>query len=153
MIWLATGAFILEWVSTLLSMSVLNAASQTLNVIFFMVIVAMLIAQVAKAKKVNARVIFEAVNGYLLLGLVFVLLIALMTQYDPSSYNFTIDGHWKTSDLIYFGFVTLSTLGYGDLLPLTQASKSLALLTTLGGQLYLAVLVALLVGKFSSQKG
>lgn len=149
---LALGLSLIEWISTVLNLPILNGLSTLLNVIFFAYIGAFLIIQIARAKEVSGRVILEAINGYLLLGVIFSLLIVITLQFDPSSYNFSLSGEYNVGNCIYYGFVTLSTLGYGDLLPLTSHAKSLALLTALGGQLYLAVIIALLVAKFSSQK-
>ena len=53
---------------------------------------------------------------------------------------------------VYFSFVTLTTLGYGDILPLTDRARSLAYLEAVIGQIYLAVLVGKLVGMFVSAK-
>ena len=51
----------------------------------------------------------------------------------------------------YFSFVTLSTLGYGDLLPLSETARALVLAETITGQFYLAILVAALVGAYVSE--
>jgi hypothetical protein len=67
------------------------------------------------------------------------------------SFNFygTEDGNLYNS--MYFGFVTFATLGYGDLIPVKQYAKSLSILIAVCGQLYVAVIISLLVGNFSSQ--
>ncbi|WP_420580800.1 ion channel [Reichenbachiella sp.] len=152
MLWVAGSAFLLEWVSQIFNLHYIHAISNVFNVLFFIFMVGMLITQISKAEKVTRRVIFEAINGYLFLGVVFSLLIILVVEIQPSAYNFSLGKNVIMSDIIYYGFVTLSTLGYGDLLPLTPLSKSLSLLTTLGGQLYLAIIIALLVGKYSNKE-
>jgi hypothetical protein len=53
---------------------------------------------------------------------------------------------------LYFSFVTLATLGYGDIVPLKPYTRSLATLITITGQFYIAIIVALLVGKFSAKQ-
>jgi len=55
------------------------------------------------------------------------------------------------NDLIYYSFVTLTTVGYGDITPANSLTKSLTILEAIIGQLYLTVLVALLVGKYVSE--
>ena len=150
MIIVAIAAFVLEGVASINDMLLLSGLSKLFNALFFAVIVGFFIHQIYKAQNVNGKVILEAVTGYLLLGLVFVLLLTITASIDPNSYNFSLSGDFKMADGIYYGYVTLSTLGYGDLLPLTPFSKSLALLNTISGQLYLAIIIALLVGKFSS---
>jgi hypothetical protein len=125
--------------------------SKVLNFVFFSYIVMSLIRQIASARHVTRGVILEAINGYLLLGLVFTFLIGLTIQVDPMSYNFSQNGKVSLHDSMYYGFITFATLGYGDLLPLKPYAKSLSILIAVCGQLYLAVIIALLVGKFSSQ--
>lgn len=150
---LATVAFVMEWVSTQLDFPILRAVSIILNVLFFTIVVGFLISQIYKAQYVDGKVILGAISGYLLLGLVFTLLLTVTALIEPGSFNFSSPGKFMMSDAIYYGFVTLSTLGYGDLLPITPFSKSLALLNTITGQLYLAIIIALLVGKYSSTSG
>jgi len=86
-----------------------------------------------------------------LLGLVFTFLIGLMIQFDPMSFNFSWAGEGTLHNSMYFGFVTFATLGYGDFVPLKPYAKSLSVLIAVSGQLYVAVIIALLVGKFSTQ--
>jgi hypothetical protein len=66
----------------------------------------------------------------------------------PGSYN--ISGEIQTLDAIYYSFVTMTTLGYGDLLPLREESRSLSILLSILGPMYVAILIAMLVGKYSS---
>ena len=58
----------------------------------------------------------------------------------------------QLSQLTYFSFVTLTTLGYGDVLPLVPVAESLAYLEAVIGQLYIAILIAGLVGTHFSQR-
>lgn len=153
MLWVAAGLLIAQGVFKFFNMPVIEAISKVLNFLFFSYIVMSLIRQIAIAHHVTKYVILEAVNGYLLLGLVFTFLIGLMIQFDPSSYNFSEGGEASLHDFMYYGFVTFATLGYGDLVPLKPYAKSLSILIAVCGQLYVAVIIALLVGKFSSQAG
>ena len=62
-------------------------------------------------------------------------------------------GPGSFSAFIYFGFVTLTTLGYGDITPALPLARSLATFTTLVGQLYLVIIMAFIIGKFLNTKG
>ena len=150
MLWVAISLLIAQGTFKLFNMPIIEVVSKILNFVFFSFIVFSLIRQISTAKEVTKRVILEAINGYLMLGLVFTFLIGLMIQFDPMSFSFA---HTGTSlhDSMYFGFVTFATLGYGDLLPIKPYAKSLSILIAVCGQLYVAVIIALLVGKFSSQ--
>lgn len=151
MLWVALLLFLLTVISGVRDIPVVEGLSKILDFIFFTVIVLFLIGQIARAKTVTKLEILEAVNGYLLLGVVFTFLIALIIQVDPLANNFS-SGTVKSSDYVYYGFITFSTTGYGDLLPLKPYSKSLAILIAISGQLYLAIIIALLVGKFSASQ-
>ena len=56
------------------------------------------------------------------------------------------------SDLIYYAFITMTTVGYGDIVPVSPGARSLAVLVAVFGQLYIAILISLLVGKYLSTK-
>jgi voltage-gated potassium channel len=151
MFWVAGLILVAQVAFKLFNMPVVEAISKMLNFIFFSFIVVSLIRQISSAQHVTRRVILEAINGYLLLGLVFTFLIGLMIQFDPASFNFSGAGEGTLQNSMYFGFVTFATLGFGDLLPIKPYAKSLSILIAVCGQLYVAVIIALLVGKFSTQ--
>ena len=155
---IALVAMVLEMGSSWLDMSILNWISKILNILFFIYIVANFISIIARSKTVNTKVILESINGYLLLGFVFSLLITIAVLYDPMAFKFPEEtilyDHQANnfSNYMYYGLVTLSTLGYGDILPTLPFSKSLATLTSITGQLYIAIIIAMLVGKYAGQK-
>lgn len=152
MLWAALVLIIVGGMSRMWDLAFIDAASKILNISFFILIVIFFIGEIAAAKTVTRRVILDAINGYLLLGLVFTILLALMLQFDAAAFNFVASAKKKPFDIIYYGFITFATLGYGDLLPVKPYAKSLAILITVGGQLYIAIIMALLVGKFAAMK-
>ncbi len=146
----------IEWFSSELEMNIIAALAKLLNILFFIMVVIFLIIQIAKTKKVTFLVIVQAINGYLLLGIVFTFLVALIMIIQPEAYSFPVrDMNFNQnithfSDYIYYSFVTFTTLGYGDVVPQLPYSKSLAIFTSVTGQIYVAVIIAMLVGKFAS---
>lgn len=87
---------------------------------------------------------------YIMIGIGWGELYQLLYSFDPNSFSGVGEqtGHFLSWRLNYFSFVTLTTLGYGDILPATPLAQSITVLETLVGQLYLAVLVAALVSAF-----
>jgi len=150
MIWLAVVSLIFTGLTKIWFNTVIETISVSLDVAFFTFIVISLIRQIAGAKSVSPRVLLEAVNAYLLLGIVCTFLVGLTVRLDPHSYNFST-AQIKPHDIMYYGFITLTTTGYGDFIPLKPWSQSLSILIAMSGQLYVAIIIALLVGKFSSQ--
>jgi hypothetical protein len=152
MIWIAAGAFVTEWFAEYFELAYLEEISRTTNIVFFMLMVVLFLVQIAKNAEVDVGVIIQAVIGYLLLGMLFTILIASIHRHYPEAYNFDMHENFTISDYNYYSFVTLSTLGYGDISPQIPISKSLAILETIFGQLYLTIIIALLVGKLLSGK-
>ena len=102
-----------------------------------------------RATAVDPEHIAAALSAYLLVGLVFAMLYVLLDRALPGSLveAGTSGGDALTLDTaIYFSYVTLATLGYGDVVPKEGAARGLAIVEALGAQLYLTVTVARLVG-------
>ena len=152
----AVLVIVLEWIAYFLNMSVLLSLSQTILFLYFILVVVGLIYQVAITSKVTARVIVESITGYLLMGLIYSLIMMVVARNIDAAYSFrgVVRGAgveaWELSEYIYYGFVTYTTLGYGDVVPLAPVSKSISVMASVTGQIYLTVIVAMLVGKFLS---
>ena len=90
-----------------------------------------------------------AIAVYLLLGLLWALAYGIISATDPDAFKglerFQLDESGAQQDFIYFSFVTLTTLGYGDILPVSPMAKTLAWFEAVFGQLFLAVTIARLV--------
>ena len=125
------------------------AIGRGLNVLFFLFIVITLISTIMKTRHVSALVILNAVNAYLLLGLVFGLIAAIVAIHDPAAYSYVQDDT-PLGEIMYYAFITFTTVGYGDYLPVGRFARSLAVLTGISGQMYVAIVIAMLVGKFAS---
>jgi voltage-gated potassium channel len=102
------------------------------------------------AESVDRETICAALSTYLLAGLFLGLIYWSIEQSWPGSLT-GADPHTELS-CIYFSFVTLATLGYGDILPRSDIARGVAVLETIAGQLFLAVMVARLVAAFESPK-
>ena len=148
MLIIAMGSFIIMWLSELLHMPLLEPVSELIVALFFIIIVIKLLIQIAGRKEVDSVVILESISGYLLMGVMFTFLCVFVSLIDPSSFYFPGEGSPNISDLMYFSFVSLTTLGYGDILPVLPQARTLAMLIAVSGQLYLTIVIAILVGKF-----
>ena len=97
--------------------------------------------------KVGAEHLFAALSAYLLAGIYFGLSYWALAQLRPGMFS---ESNLSRSGAIYFSFVTLATVGYGDIVPRLDMARGLAIVEGVGGQLFLAVLVARLVSSYSS---
>ena len=104
--------------------------------------------------RVDAEHIYAALSVYLLAGIFFGVLYHAVEFGWPGSFTTSgAAGGLELFDAIYFSFVTLATLGYGDLLPVGEVARGLAVIEAVAGQLYLAVMIARLVGSYVQMKG
>jgi hypothetical protein len=98
---------------------------------------------------VTANLLYGAVSVYLLIGTAFATAHFLVETITPGSYHCgssQCEGFPRTSAYVYFSFITLSTVGYGDVLPNTRMAGMLSYVEAIVGQMYVAILVARLVG-------
>ena len=95
---------------------------------------------------VDGETIYAALSTYLLAGLFFGQIYWAVESLRPGS----LTGPDPMSEItaIYYSFVTLATLGYGDFLPRSDLARGIATFEVIGGQLFLAVMVARLIGAF-----
>lgn len=107
-----------------------------------------LIAHVSQAQRVEKAMLLCAINAYLMMGLTASLIFLILDLIEPNSFKELQAAPASLSHFIYYGFVTLSTLGYGDITPSAPLARSLAVFTALIGQLYLVIVMALIIGKF-----
>ena len=99
-----------------------------------------------RGAKVDAEHLFAALSAYLLAGLYFGLLYWALEQIHPGT---LAASDFSRTGAIYYSFVTLATIGYGDIVPRTDVARGLAIVEGVGGQLFLAVLVARLLSLYT----
>jgi hypothetical protein len=142
------------WIAFRIDLPILFLTSRIAQGLFFVFIVVRLIKQTATSENVNVRVIADSINGYLLVGVVYAIIVYSTVRFHSQAFHFpegdsNSDGGLM-SKMFYYTFVTYTSTGYGDIIPMLPAARSLATLISATGQLYIAIIIALLVGKFSS---
>ena len=120
---------------------------------FYSIVTFELIKQVWKATFVSKNVIIGVMCGYISLGLIFFFIFLTIEMYLPNSFN-GLDSNVnseKVSQLQYYTYITLLTIGYGEITPNNIVAQKAAILTGLAGQFYLVILTAIIVGKYINQ--
>jgi len=123
------------------------------GILFFGFAVVHISQFIFKAEDVTKDVLFAAIVVYLLLALMWTFIYALLELIQPGSFNIP-DGLIKEASqlFLYYSFVTITTLGYGDITPVTEKAISFTVIEAIVGQIYLVVVVAWLVGMHVSKK-
>ena len=118
---------------------------------FFVLTAAGLFSHLRNSRSVARAQLYTAVNIYLLLGLLWASIYLAMDAFSPGSIQMGRNPADRQTELLYFSLVTLSTIGYGDIVPLSGTARILAALEGMTGVLYIAITVALLVGRFRNE--
>ncbi len=141
---------IANWISMFIEMHMPGPTAISWGVLFFIYTTGIMFSHVIKGSKVTIQTFYGAIGVYLLIGLTYTSIYGLLELLSPGSINLkNFEGEmypFKVTELIYFSYVTLTTLGYGDIVPVSSYARSLAISEAVIGQLYLTILVARLVG-------
>ena len=119
-------------------------------------VVANLLLFVLRAPSVNTEVLCASISAYLMLGLLWTVAYWLVAQVTPNAFAFNTATAPKETmvgfNAFYFSFITLSTVGYGDITPVSRIARWLAATEAMTGLLYVTVLIARLVSLYSTPK-
>jgi hypothetical protein len=116
--------------------------------VFFGFAVAGLFSYLKNSRSVSDAHLYTAVSIYLLLGMLWFSLYCAVDTFYPGAIQLTNAGRDRQSELLYFSLVTLTTVGYGDIVPIDGEVRMLAALEAIAGVLYIAITVALLVSGY-----
>ncbi len=122
---------------------------------FFSLTAWLAIQQVLSADTIYRNRITGAICFYLLLGMIWAMIYLLLMRAEPDSFTGIATTDWQENYLrmVYFSYITLTTLGYGDISAALPVSRFFVYLEAIAGQFYLAILVASLIGmRFSGSK-
>lgn len=146
---LMLGTVIFGVISTFLPNRLMLGAKWGFLAAFFAFAVAGLFSYLKNARSVIGAHLFTAVSIYLLIGMLWFALYCALDVIHPGSFgrsnNLQAD---RQSELLYFSLITLSTIGYGDVVPLAGEARMLAALEGIAGVLYVAIAVALLINAY-----
>ena len=125
--------------------------------VIFLSLLGTLCKSVFSSGRIDTNRILGAVSIYFLLALIWALIYSLIEVWQPGSFNipnYVAQGirQQMVCDLIYFSNVTLTTLGYGDILPVSNLARTLANMEAMAGQLYVAIVIARMVGMQVTQQ-
>ncbi len=142
--------FVVDGIAEIHSSQALAALDTALKLACLSTLLSVTLKRTLRPGKVTVNRVVGGIAGYLLIGLVWTYAYQLLEERIPGAIHYGAGGAARISrqpsDLIYFSFVTLTTVGYGDVQPVHPAARSLAVAEALVGQLYVAILISSLVG-------
>jgi hypothetical protein len=135
------------WINYFIESPSLSLIGTFSGILFFAFMVITILSFIFKQNTVTFNVINASVVVYLLMAMMWALLFILLETLHPGSFSLAASQSQQSNfHFFYYSFVTITTLGYGDITPATEIARSLAVLEAVIGQIYLVVLVARLVG-------
>lgn len=160
-LFLATVSIVLSWAATLIPFppTWLELSAFTVSALFVIYTMGIIVYRIAGEQVVSIHTISAALSLYLLMGILGGLIYATLETAFQGSFHSTagsllhID---RTVDLfpplLYFSFTTITTLGFGDLYPVSAAARAMVIVEAVAGQIYLVAMVAMLVSMFASER-
>ncbi len=144
---LALPMLVSIWTNRFVEIPSLILVGDCFGIAFLVFLVAVILSFIFREQEVTSNVIYGAIVVYLLIAIMWAFVFSVLESIHPGSFKIG-EGQIEAGRplFIYYSFVTITTLGYGDITPVTAPANSFSFLEAVTGQIYLVVLVARLVG-------
>jgi hypothetical protein len=151
-VFLAFPVLVINWSSPFYAQEWYPYVRDIFSTCFFILIILLILDYIFRQVLVSREILFAAIVVYMLFGVLWSVIFRFLELCQPGSFHLP---HDQSSDFhgifLYYSFVTLTTLGYGDISPISAPARALAILEAIIGQMYVAVLIARLMGTHISQ--
>ncbi len=144
---LALPMLVSIWTNRFVEIPSLVLVGDCFGIAFLVFLVAVILSFIFREQEVTVNVIYGAIVVYLLIAIMWAFVFSVLESIHPGSFKIG-EGQIEAGRplFIYYSFVTITTLGYGDITPVTAPANSFSFLEAVTGQIYLVILVARLVG-------
>lgn len=132
------------------SITVITGMRLLISIGFLILLTSYCLYLTAQDKTISVTTLFGPISSYLFIGLIFANIYLFIELLFPNS--FTGLNSENESKAIYFSFITLTTVGYGEIIPLKPIAQTFTWFESFSGQLYIAIIIGQLIGRYSSEK-
>jgi voltage-gated potassium channel len=149
---LALPMLVSIWISHFVDTHFLVFVGECFGIAFIAFLVVVILSFIFSEHEVTLNVIYASIVVYLLVAIMWAFIYSVLESINPGSFA-TGEGQIEVGRrlYIYYSFVTITTLGYGDMTPITDLANTFSFLEAVTGQLYMAILIARLVGTHIAQ--
>ncbi|WP_017324718.1 potassium channel family protein [Synechococcus sp. PCC 7336] len=132
--------------------TILQVVNDLSTIAFFLLVILLFVAKIFRDKTVTIDTLVGGISVYLTIGLMWATIYQLILIFDPLAFALPETQESARSGMFYFSYVTLTTLGYGDIAPVQPVSMLLAALEAIVGQIFPAIFIARLVGLYTARE-
>jgi hypothetical protein len=150
---LALIAVTLQFIGDIAGIESIQLVGKLLIVAMLFRVQSLILRDILPEPSVTASTIVGAIGTYLVSIVYWATIYSLLSDINSSSFQGPIGNGFTAMNFLYYSSITQTTVGYGDIVPVSSFARSLASLQAIIGQLYVAILVAWLVGRAVSEKG
>jgi hypothetical protein len=142
----ASLTFLTRWVASVVH-SDARLFSDISSIIYFIILAFIITKHIFNNKKIDIHKIMGAVVLYLLIGLIFAYIYSILDFFNPESFIVSVAEPFENYEAksFYYSFITLTTTGFGDVIPATAMARNFTVMESLIGQLFPVILIARLV--------
>jgi voltage-gated potassium channel len=149
---LALPAIASMWLKPFVQTKWVAICGELCGSMFVAIVTIAIIVHISRQKDIDTDTIAGAIVAYLLMALMWALLYGVLEAAHPGAFIFPEGTTPGQEVFTYFSFVTITTVGYGSIVPITPVTRAFANMEAVVGQLYLVILVSWLVGMYVSKK-
>lgn len=142
----------LKFASTSSRTSILVA--DMIYVIYFIITTIEVFRQILLARNIDYNMVAGSFCGFIMLGLLGAFILMFIETSNPGAFSGVrhADSNERLQDLIYYSFITILTVGYGDILPITQSARKASMLIGIAGYFYNIFVIGITISKFLQQR-
>lgn len=147
---LAVPTIIMEWLSTINGVNFAQDARLVLFSIFFGFLFIRIFRQLFSTKFVDEKLVVAAIVNFIILGFLGTTMMQFVISLNPNAFNGITNDSFDNYAFFYYSFITLTSVGYGDITPASPEARSIAVVLSILGQAYFSIIIGLIVGKYLS---
>jgi len=151
LILLITVLVFLEILNLFTGFEFIEVVFTIIYIVYFIFLSYEVYSQILKAREVNIGMVAAVLCGFIMLSLIGAYVFILIEVFQSGSFRNLYAGEGRLSDLVYFSFITVLTIGYGDISPDTSTAKNAVIFFGLLGNFYSVVVIGIIIGKYTSK--
>lgn len=144
--------FVVELINLLVGLPKVRLVFSSTYIVYFLILAVTVYHQIIRARDVDLGMISAVLCGFIILGMIGGYVFSIIEVLNPNSFTNLGKGPDGFSDLIYFSFITILSIGYGDITPLSDVAQKMAMFFGLIGYFYGVVVIGIIMGKYLSKK-